>query len=82
MDLIATMVLVPHGQLLQIARDVISVTGIKIPVRVDAIRRSCRCGRRLGIRWPLVRGIKALVAAQNYVALLATQLTDRALRRI
>lgn len=72
MHLISAPVLVPHGELLQLAGDVIGRPGVGIPVGVDAIRRGC--GGRGLLRCTSEGGVEAFVALEDGVAIFAIEL--------
>jgi hypothetical protein len=72
-DLLLTMVLLPHVQLIKFTSNVVGCSRVCIPCGINPIRWSnCRIGRLL---FSMIIGIKSLPAPMNYVAFFVTELT-------
>ena len=74
MHLLIAMVLVPHGQALQFASDVISGACVHIPIRIHSIRVGCGGRRRTLLWWTIEVAVIPFETPMSGVALLATDL--------
>ena len=75
-DLIGPMVLVCHGEFVKITRDVVGCTRVNIPIGVNTVRVGSSVGRSFITHEGL---IKPLVALEDRMILLATELAQRKL---
>lgn len=70
-DLISTLIPVPHGELFQLTSEMVRHTGVGIPIGINVVGGGCsRC--RLLLLDALERGIKTLVTPDDGVTFPAT----------
>lgn len=83
-DVIASMVPIPHRELLKITGDMIYRAGVRVPISVDVVGESCHSRDELIVVLldTLEGGVEPLVAADHSVAILATKLASAMIRCI